>query len=221
MIAYLFGRVADEVFDSQCEPSRKKRLWELYQRFLDELFADRKSDFDVNRTPREAKIDWAPYERELTDEKIAIFRALARIAYYLPAKPFYEMFEAGRWDLEGKTIQSLDDLKLYSYLVSGSNAALCVYATIYRDYNDEYYDLVEKGTDDELVKRAYQMGEVSLIFYSFQFFFYRPSNDNDRSICIVCDIYVTIRTKRYMSFKHYAQRFHFMASSTDLRRRIL
>lgn len=176
MIAFLFGRIADEVFDSQCDHAKKKRLWKLYQRFLNELFADRKSDFDVKRTPQEAKIDWAPYESELTDEKIAVFRALSRIVYYLPAKPFYEMFEAGRWDLEAKTIQSLDDVKLYSYLVSGSNAALCVYAMMYRDYNDKYYDLVERGMDDEIIKNAYQMGKVSCIMsFRFEFFSSLPS----------------------------------------------
>lgn len=44
--------------------------------------------------------------------------------YALPSEPLYELLEGARWDLQGRTVQTRDDLIQYSNLVGGSVGAM-------------------------------------------------------------------------------------------------
>lgn len=155
------------MFDNKTDPEKKKRDLQLCKDFVSELFADRKTPFEVKRKPEVPKIDWAKYESRLNDLELASFRMFARISFYLPAQPFIELFEGYQLDVEGKMFETEEDLKLYTKLVAGSYGALGVYHIMYRDYNDKYYDLVESGMSTTLIKKAYQMGEVRGLFIIF------------------------------------------------------
>nr|BBU53367.1 carotenoid synthase/cyclase [Acyrthosiphon pisum] len=157
IILYSFCRVTDDMIDDELDVEKKKRKFELTERFIKELFHDRKSDYDVQTKPQELKIDWTKYESELTDREMSCFRALSRIAFYLPRKPFDELLAGYKWDIEGRLIRNEDDLLLYSTYVAGSVGALCVYVMMYRCDNDKY-DLVENY--DYIIEKAYQMGRA-------------------------------------------------------------
>lgn len=158
IILYSFCRVTDDMIDEELDVEKKKLKFELTERFINELFHDRKSDYDVKTKPQELNIDWKKYQSELTDAEMACFRALSRIAFYLPRKPFDELLAGYKWDIEGRLVRNEDDLLLYSTYVAGSVGALCVYVMMYRCDNDNY-DLVENY--DYVIEKAYQMGRVS------------------------------------------------------------
>jgi len=146
------------MIDDEPDVKKQKYKLELTKKFIDELFADRKSDYDVKTTPYEIKIDWSQYQSKLTEVEMSSFRAISRIAFYLPRKPFYELLAGYQWDIEGKLVRNEDDLLLYSSYVAGSIGALCVYVMMYRCDNDNY-DLL--GNHDYIIKKAQQMGRVS------------------------------------------------------------
>lgn len=166
-ILYSFCRVTDDMIDDELDVEKKKRKFELTERFINELFHDRKSDYDVHTKPQELKIDWTKYESELTDEEMSCFRALSRIAFYLPRKPFDELLAGYKWDIEGRLVKNEDDLLLYSTYVAGSVGALCVYVMMFRCDNDKY-ELVENY--DYVIEKAYQMGRVSKSFFFYMIF---------------------------------------------------
>lgn len=155
IILYSFCRVTDDMIDDEVDVKKKKRKFELTEKFINELFHERKSDYDVQTKPQKLNIDWTKYESELTDAEMACFRALSRIAFYLPRKPFDELLEGYKWDIEGRLVRNEDDLLLYSTYVAGSVGALCVYVMMYRCDNGKY-DLVEDY--NYVIEKAYQMG---------------------------------------------------------------
>lgn len=172
-ILYAFCRVTDDMIDNEPNANKKKRKLQLIERFIEELFANRDSDYDVKTAehPREPKtIDWAQYRTELNDEELSCFRAISRISFYLPRKPFDELLEGYRWDVNGKNIENETDLLLYSNYVAGSVGALCVYVMLYQSgiRRDDH------GDHDFLIEKAQKMGQVSEL--SFFFYYYKLSN---------------------------------------------
>ncbi|VVC39976.1 Squalene/phytoene synthase, conserved site,Squalene/phytoene synthase,Lycopene cyclase [Cinara cedri] len=157
IILYAFCRVTDNIIDDETDVLRKKCKLNVIEKFVNELFADRKSDYDVKTVPYTAKVDWAYYQSELTGEEMASFRAVSRIAFYLPRKPFYELIAGYQWDIEGRLVRNEEDLLLYSSYVAGSVGTLCVYVMLYRCDND-VYDVF--GEDDYVIEKARQMGRV-------------------------------------------------------------
>lgn len=159
IILYSFCRVTDDMIDDELDVKKKKRKFELTKKFINELFFDRKSDYEVEKKPYNKNINWTQYESELTDVEMSSFRALSRIAFYLPRKPFEELLAGYKWDIDGRLVRNEDDLLLYSTYVAGSIGVLCVHVMMYRCGNDNY-DLAENY--DYVIKKAYQMGQVSL-----------------------------------------------------------
>lgn len=151
------------MIDNGSDIVEKKRKLMLIERFVGELFADRDSDYDVNtNTPREPKVDWARYEPpEFNNEELSCFRAVARISFYLPRKPFSELLEGYKWDVNGRIIENETDLLLYSKYVAGSVGALCVYVML---YNSGDYGRLDNDKRDFLVEKARKMGQVSSIY---------------------------------------------------------
>jgi len=146
------------MIDDESDAKKKQHKYEVIERFVSELFADRKSDCEVKTRPCIANIDWSHYQSELTDQEMASFRALSRIAFYLPRRPFDELLAGFRWDIEGRLVKNEDDLMLYSSYVAGSIGALCVYVIMYRCNSNEH-DLADNY--DYVIDKAQQMGRVS------------------------------------------------------------
>lgn len=162
-ILYAFCRVTDDMIDNGSDIVVKKRKLMLIKRFVGELFADRDSDYGVNiTTPREPKVNWVRYEpQEFSNEELSCFRALARISFYLPRKPFTELLEGYKWDVDGRTVENETDLLLYSKYVAGSVGVLCVYVML---YNSGDCGRFNNDKRDFLVEKARQMGQVSSIY---------------------------------------------------------
>lgn len=141
----------------------KKRKLLLIQRFVGELFADRDSDYGVNATSaREPRVDWTRYgPPELTDEQVSCFRAVSRISFYLPRKPFDELLEGYQWDVDGRTVDDEADLLLYSSHVAGSVGVLCVYVMVHQSGGCGRLD---DGGHDFLIEKARLMGQVRLTY---------------------------------------------------------
>ncbi|XP_050422717.1 uncharacterized protein LOC126834665 [Adelges cooleyi] len=156
MILYAFCRVTDDMIDNELNVTKKKRKLELTKQFVDQLFVDRKSDYDVQTKPHLPRVCWSEYESELTDQEMSCFRSISRISFYLPRKPFYELIEGYKWDIDGKNVQSEKDLLLYSSYVAGSVGALCVYVMMYRTG----VHLVDDKRHDYVIEKAKQMGQV-------------------------------------------------------------
>jgi len=157
IIHYAFGRYSDNIMDDASSLEQKKLRLKLLQKFIGECFAGRK-DYEVKSTPHEVIIDWTPYESEFTDEEMACLRAFSRMAFYFPRKPYEELLEGYEWDLANKIYKTEKDILEYFFLVAGSFGPMCVFSFLYR-YNLDKYDLVEK--DDYVIKKSYQLGNVS------------------------------------------------------------
>lgn len=166
IIVYALGRIMDNIIDdiSTSHAEKRKLKLKLVNKFFKELFADRKSDYDVKSIPHEADIDWTEYQSVLSNNELASFCALARIAFFLPRKPFEELLAGYNLDMGGTLYRNENDLLTYSNNVAGSFGAVCVYIIMYR-YNIDRYEFVEK--DDFLIKKSYQIGNVSLVFHKF------------------------------------------------------
>lgn len=140
MIIYLFYRVTDDFVDDDTNAARRQRKMDLTTEFLDEVFADRQSDYHVNDRPRPVNVDWTKYRAVFTDEEMACYRAFSRIAFYTPRKHYYDLLDGYRWDIARTASRTEDDLKLYSYQVGGSYGELCVYVMMYKHDDSEYDD---------------------------------------------------------------------------------
>ncbi|XP_050422719.1 uncharacterized protein LOC126834666 [Adelges cooleyi] len=157
MILYAFCRVTDDMIDDEPDVDKKKRKLELTTQFVDELFADRKSDYDVKTKPHMPQISWPLFESELSDDELACFRAISRITFYLPRKPFYDLLAGYKWDIDGRFVKDETDLLLYSSYVAGSVGMLCVYVMMYRS-DDRGCEFKEKH--EYVIGKAHQMGQV-------------------------------------------------------------
>lgn len=145
------------IYDESDFENKKVKLKLLFK-FVDELFADRKSDYEVHSNPQEITMDWKQYVSELTQEELSILRAFSRIAFLLPRKAFDEVVAGFQLHLNGTLYNDENDLLRYLNFVAGSFGAMCIYIIMYR-YNINRYEFVEK--DDYLIKKSYQIGNVS------------------------------------------------------------
>jgi 15-cis-phytoene synthase / lycopene beta-cyclase len=147
------------MIDSEPNVGVKKQKLMLIERFIGEIFADRSADYDVKTsTSRKPEVDWQRYRQELTDEELSCFRAISRISFYLPRKPFYELIDGYRWDVNGKMVQNETDLLLYSSYVAGSVGTLCVYVMMYKSG----VNIDDDARHDFVIKKAQQMGQVRM-----------------------------------------------------------
>jgi len=153
------------MIDDESDFENKKVKLKLLFKFVDELFADRKSDYEVHSKPKEMTMDWKHYQSVLTQEELSILRAFSRIAFFLPRKAFEEVVAGFQLDLNGTLYKDENDLMRYLNYVAGSFGAMCIYIIMYR-YNIEKYEFVEK--DDYLLKKSYQIGNVSSFYQIFK-----------------------------------------------------
>lgn len=148
--------------DNEHSIQQKKRQVQTITAFLDQLFANRNitseycwKSFD-HATPN---IDWDYFEQHLSNEQMASFRAIARISYYLPQEPFYELIDGYNWDIEGKAVYTEDDLIEYSKYVASSVATLCTFVFCYK--SNRWPDKMNTKCRS-MIENARKMGLVSL-----------------------------------------------------------
>lgn len=117
------------VDNQQCVALKKERL-NIILEFLKQLFANRYnvSDYSWQVTNNfEPPIDWKYFENQLTEKQLCAFRGMARISYYMPQEPFYELVKGYKWDIDGRPILHENDLIEYSECVASSVATLCTF----------------------------------------------------------------------------------------------
>lgn len=134
---YAFCRVTDDMVDNEHDVELKKERVRTILKFLDQLFANRRITSDYCwevTTSSDVTIDWKYFEKQLTNEQIASFRAIARIAYYMPQEPFYELVEGYKWDIDGRAVLNENDLIEYSKYVASSVATLCSFVFCHKSY---------------------------------------------------------------------------------------
>lgn len=126
-ILYAFCRVTDDMVDNELSVGLKKERVKVILEFLDQMFSNRKitSEYCWEITSSDPKIDWKYFEKQLTKEQLSSFRAINRIAHYMPQEPFYELVEGYKWDIDGRGVRDEDDLIEYSKYVASSVAVLC------------------------------------------------------------------------------------------------
>lgn len=135
-ILYAFCRVTDDMVDNENSVELKKKRMHVISTFLDQLFSNRKvtSEYCWEVIAPQPKIDWAYFERVLSSEQLCSFRAISRIAYYLPQEPFYELVDGYEWDIAGRCVQNENDLIEYSKYVASSVATLCTFVFCHKSY---------------------------------------------------------------------------------------
>lgn len=105
----------------------KSERLNIWQQFLDQLFSNRQitTEYCWRTVSTEPKIDWPYFEHELNHLELSVFRSVARIAFYLPQEPFYDVIKAFKWDLDGRNIEDENELIEYSTNVSAWFATIC------------------------------------------------------------------------------------------------
>lgn len=156
-IVYAYIRCIDDFIDNGPDSAENKPKYDMLKQFVDEMFADRNSDGDFLPRPRVANIDWARYRPHLTDAQMTVFRAMSRIVFYMPRKPFDVMLNGFLWDVEDRVINNEDDLRLYADSVSGSITEIMTYSIMYRC--DEPYDIVGRRN---FIGKTHMIGRVSI-----------------------------------------------------------
>lgn len=137
-ILYAFCRVTDDMVDNEISVEQKRHQVEIITKFLDQLFSGRRvtglykweSDHKISKSP----IDWEYFENNLDEKQLASFRSIARISYYLPQEPFYELVQGYIWDIDQRTVRNEDDLLEYSKYVASSVATLCTFVFCHKTY---------------------------------------------------------------------------------------
>lgn len=123
--------------DNENDIDLKKERVRIIQEFLNQLFANRHITSDYcweNANYSDAVVDWKYFENHLTHDQLASFRAIARISYYMPQEPFYELVEGYKWDVEGIKMRDENDLIEYSKYVASSVATLCTFVFCHKSY---------------------------------------------------------------------------------------
>lgn len=135
-ILYAFCRVTDDMIDNEQLVELKKERLKVILEFLDQLFSNRriKSEYCWETNSSDPNIDWKYFERQLSIEQLSAFRAIGRIAYYMPQEPFYELAEGYKWDIDGRVVLNENDLIEYSKYVASSVATLCTFVFCHKSY---------------------------------------------------------------------------------------
>lgn len=169
-ILYAFCRVTDDMVDNEHSVALKKERVSVILKFLDQLFANRHitSEYCWQTTnDADPNIDWKYFEVQLDNEQISAFRAIARIAYYMPQEPFYELVEGYKWDIDGRAVLNEDDLIEYSKYVASSVATLCSFVFCHKSF--QWPDNMGPKCRS-MLENARKMGLVRIlpVFYSFR-----------------------------------------------------
>lgn len=135
-ILYAFCRVTDDMVDNEHSVELKKERVRVILEFLDQLFSNRTitAEYCWKTNGSDPVIDWKYFEKQLTAEQLCSFRAIARIAYYMPQEPFYELVEGYKWDIDGRPVLNENDLIEYSKYVASSVATLCTFVFCHKSY---------------------------------------------------------------------------------------
>lgn len=115
------------MIDDDSVKAKKQQRIEVIYKFLDQLFSNRKitSEYCWEVISPQPEIDWEYFESVLTHEQLCSFRAVSRIAYYLPQEPFYEFQDCLEWDINGHCVQNENDLIEYGkYGVSSATTLI-------------------------------------------------------------------------------------------------
>ncbi|KAJ6635851.1 Bifunctional lycopene cyclase/phytoene synthase [Pseudolycoriella hygida] len=127
---YAFCRVTDDMVDNEHSMELKTHRLKVIEEFLDQLFANRVNVYNYTwkvTSNSEPSIDWNYFRKQLTDKQLRSFRGIARISFYLPQEPFYELVKGYKWDIDGRMTHSENDLIEYSKYVASSVATLCTF----------------------------------------------------------------------------------------------
>lgn len=146
----------------------KKNSLNVIIEFLNQLFANRinVSGYSWQTTDNcEPSIDWKYFEKQLTEQQLCAFRGIARISFYMPQEPFYELVKGYKWDIDGRAILHENDLIEYSKYVASSVATLCTFIFCHkcRQWPDEM-----GPKSQSMLENARKMGLVSyiVVYYS-------------------------------------------------------
>lgn len=147
---------------------KRDRLGEI-KKFLDELFQGRSSikryswvDKEGNRMDSVGTVNWSFFEKCLTKEQLAVFRAFSRIAYYLPHEPIYDFLKYHDWDLKKKPIKNENDYIEFGGYMYGSiiDTVLFVYCHKTNQWLDNY-----GAATEYLFERVKKVGMVCVNSY--------------------------------------------------------
>lgn len=149
--------------DSEHSVELKKNRLNIITEFLNQLFANRNnvSGYTWQITNAcEPSIGWKYFEKQLTAKQLCTFRGIARIAFYMPQEPFYELVKGYKWDIDGRAILHENDLIEYSQYVASSVATLCTFIFCHkcRQWPDEM-----GPKSKSMLENARKMGLVSYL----------------------------------------------------------
>lgn len=122
-----FFFVIDDMVDDDSAIELINQRWQIAYEFFDQLFSNRKitSKYCWQVIASQPKIDWPYFERLLSQRDLCMFRAMARIAYFLPQEPFYELMSGYKSDITAdRCIQNENDLIEYAASVASSASTL-------------------------------------------------------------------------------------------------
>ncbi|XP_031621320.1 bifunctional lycopene cyclase/phytoene synthase-like [Contarinia nasturtii] len=190
-ILYAFCRVTDDMVDNEHSIELKKERIRVIVEFLDQLFSNRtiKSEYCWERNGSSPKIDWKYFEETLTKEQLSSFRAIARISYYMPSEPFYELVEGYKWDIDGRPVLHENDLIEYSKYVASSVATLCTFVFCHKGYKwpDTIGPMLENARKMGLVLQICNISRDIIVDSETLGRCYVPSTyfENDERNCLV------------------------------------
>lgn len=124
--------------DNEISTEQKRHQVELITKFLDQLFSNRRVTdvyaWQCDQQVDYPMVDWKFFKNHLSEKQLASFRSIARISYYLPQEPFYELVQGYIWDIDQRTVRDEDDLLEYSKYVASSVATLCTFVFCHKTY---------------------------------------------------------------------------------------
>lgn len=150
--------------DNEHSVQLKKEGVKIIVEFLDQLFANRRITSEYCwelMKGAKCNIDWKYFEKHLTKEQAASFRAISRISYYMPQEPFYELVDGYNWDTVGRAVHNENDLIEYSKCVASSVATLCIFVFCYK--SSRWPDQMGAKCRS-MIENARKMGVVGHIF---------------------------------------------------------
>lgn len=164
-ILYAFCRVTDDMVDNEHSGQLKKERIKIIVEFLDRLFANRRITSPYSwelLNCAKCTIDWKYFEKQLTIEQVATFRALSRIAYYMPQEPFYELVDGYNWDIDGRPILDENDLIEYSKCAASS---VVILATIVFCHKSNRWPDEMGAQFRSMIDNAQKMGPVRSFYW--------------------------------------------------------
>lgn len=175
-ILYAFCRVTDDMVDNEISVEQKRHQVEIITKFLDQLFSNRRVTdvymWECDQLVNYPTVDWKYFKNHLDEKQLASFRSIARIVYYLPQEPFYELVQGYIWDIEQRTVRNEDDLLEYSKYVASSVATLCTFVFCHKTYQwpDSFGPKCKS-----MLENARKMGMVMIAPFNFDCFLFAPN----------------------------------------------